>query len=86
MCQTNVNFFTFLQCEGEVGVNCGALDGRKEGEGSSGCSLGRIMVRWALFSLSGSVFVAFNVLSGSAETKGRQGKVLTTKTKNMMWH
>lgn len=86
MCQTNANFFTFLQFEGEVGVNCGALDGRMEGAGSSGCSLGRIMGCWVLFALSGSVFVAFNVLSGSAETKGRQGKVLTTKTKNMIWH
>lgn len=82
MCQTNVNFFTFLQFEGEVGVNCVALDGRKEGEGSTGCSLGRIMVRWTLFSLSGSVFVSFKVLSGSAETRGRQGKVLTTRTTN----
>lgn len=82
MCQTDVNFFTFLQFEGEVGVNCGALDGRKEGEGSSGCSLGRIRVRWTLFSLSGSVFVSFKVLSGSAETRGRQGKALTTKTTN----
>lgn len=44
MCQTNVNYFTFLELEGEVGVNRGALDGRKEGEGSSGCSLGGIMV------------------------------------------
>lgn len=82
MCQTNVNFFTFLQFEGEVGFNWGALDGRKEGEGSSGCSFGTIMVRWTFFSLSGSVFVSFKVLSGSAETRGRQGKALTTKTTN----
>lgn len=38
------------------------------------------MVLWALYSLSGSVFVSFTVLSGSAETRGRQGKELTTKT------
>lgn len=82
MRQTKVNFFTFLQFEGEVGVNRGALGGRKEGEGSSGCSLGRIMARWTLFSLSGSVFVSLKVLSGSAETRGRQGKGLTTKFKN----
>lgn len=82
MCQPNVNFFTFLQFEGQVVVNCGGLGGRKEGEGSTGCSLGRIMVRWTLYSLSGSVFVSFKVLSDSAETKGRQGKVLPTKTTN----
>lgn len=79
MCQTNMNDFTFLEFEGEAGVNRSALEGRKEGEGSSGCSLGGVMVRWTFFSLSGSVFVSFKVLSGSAETRCRQGKVLTTK-------
>lgn len=82
MCQRNVNFVTFLQFEGEVGLNRGGLDGREEGEGSSGWSIGRIMVRWTLFSLSGSVFVSFTVLSGRAETRGRQGKLLTKITKN----
>lgn len=80
MCQRNVNLFTSLQFEGEIGVNCGSLDGRKDGEGSTGGSLGRNMVFWILFSRYGSGFVSFTVLSGSAGTRGRQGKVLTTKT------
>lgn len=82
MCQRNVNLFTFLQSEGEIEVNCGALDGRMDGEGSTGCSLGRNMVLGTLYSLSGSVFVSFIVLLGSAGTRGRQGKVFNDENTN----